>query len=133
MMITTEERLRVLQMVERGQLSARKAARLLEVLERRDAAHATESGVAGSQRQTAKPPRRLRVRVTDLQTGKPKIDITMPWSLVSVALAMGARFTPPAVDVDFTEVVGQLEGGAVGKVMDVVGDQEQERVEIFVE
>jgi len=50
-----------------------------------------------------------------------------------VALAMGARFTPPEVDVNFAEVVGQLEGGAVGKVMDLVGDQEQERVEIFVE
>ena len=129
-MATTEERLRVLSMVEKGQLSAEEGARLLEALgtkapERQRPGPTPVSTVSG--------PRRLRVRVTDLGTGQSKIDINMPWSLVSVGMSMGARFTPPDLNIDLEEVMDTLGAGGEGKVMDVIDEEDNERVEIFVE
>lgn len=75
----------------------------------------------------------MRVRVTDLTTGQRKVDINMPWSLVSVGMSMGARFTPPDLNIDMEQVMAQLDAGGEGKVMDVVDEEDNERVEIFVE
>ncbi len=53
--------------------------------------------------------------------------------LVNVGIKMGARFTPEVEGIDFDELVGSIRGGAQGKVMDVIDEEEGERVEIFVE
>ncbi|NLF02544.1 MAG: hypothetical protein GX601_16375 [Anaerolineales bacterium] len=128
-MTTTEERLRVLTMIEKGQLSAEEGARLLEALSAAGPASGLRSGPAA----TSRGPRRMRVRVTDLTTGQRKVDINMPWSLVSVGMSMGARFTPPDLNIDIEQVMAQLDAGGEGKVMDVVDEEDNERVEIFVE
>jgi hypothetical protein len=73
----------------------------------------------------------LRVRVTDLQTGEQKFDIDLPWNLVSVGMNMGARFAP--ADVDLETIVETVDQGAQGKIVDWVDEDDQERVEIFVE
>jgi len=125
-----EERMRVLTMIENGQVTAAEGARLLDAL---NAGAGTHSAGGASPAGRGKSPRRLRVRVTDLDTGQRKVDINMPWSMVSVGLALGARFTPPEVNVDMGEVMRNLEAGGGGKVMDVVDDEDRERVEIFVE
>jgi SHOCT-like domain len=129
-MSLAEERMRVLTMIENGQVSAVEGARLLDALGTgEDSRTSADTGWAGRM----KTPRRLRVRVTDLETGQRKIDISLPWSLVSVGMGLGARFTPPEVDVDMGELMRNLEAGREGKVMDVVDDDDRERVEIFVE
>ncbi len=132
-MTRAEERLRVLRLIERGLLTAAEGARLLESLDQTEAPPAGEGPTGPAHRSAARQPRRLRVRVTDLQSGKLKIDFQMPWSLIGVGLALGARFTPPEVDVDFNEVVRNARGGTTGKVIDVVDDDDQEHVEIFIE
>ena len=129
-MATTEERLRVLSMVEKGQLSAEEGARLLEALSTKAPERQRPGPTPVS---TGSGPRRLRVRVTDLGTGQSKIDINMPWSLVSVGMSMGARFTPPDLNIDLEEVMETLGAGGEGKVMDVIDEEDNERVEIFVE
>jgi hypothetical protein len=48
-------------------------------------------------------------------------------------MKMGARFAPDMEGVDFEELTEAVRSGASGKVMDVIDEEEGERVEIFVE
>ncbi|MFQ6100380.1 MAG: hypothetical protein ACE5OS_04000 [Anaerolineae bacterium] len=124
-MATAEERLEVLRMIQSGQITAEEGARLLEALKEKER---LGEPVPGSRR---KGPEQLRIRVTDLETGRQKIDVRMPWSLVNVGISMGARFAREEVRVeDFVEAV---QAGVEGKIMDVVDEEDNERVEIFVE
>jgi len=128
-MATAEERLRVLTLIEKGKVTAEEGARLLEALKDED----EEVGAKSRSSPGAWVPKRLLVRVTDLTTGQQKVNINLPWSLVSVGLSMGARFTPPDVAVDLEGIMEAVEAGAGGKVLDVADEEENERVEIFVE
>lgn len=125
-MATAEERLQVLKMIQSGQITAEEGARLLEAL--KEDRPPTEEPRHGNR---GKGPRQFRIRVTDLETGRQKIDMRMPWSLVNVGINMGARFAREEIQVeDFVEAV---QASAVGKIMDVVDEEDSERVEIFVE
>jgi hypothetical protein len=125
-MVTAEERLQVLKMIQSGQITADEGARLLEALEAED--RPQEEPRPGSQ---VKGPSQFRIRVTDLKTGRQKVDMRMPWSLVNVGINMGARFARDEVKVeDFIEAV---QAGAEGQIMDLVDEEDGERVEVFVE
>jgi hypothetical protein len=125
-MTTTEERLRVLKMIEEGKITAQQGAQLLEAMKGGSRQKEKEVPPARS-----KQPRRLRIRVTDLDTGQHKVNINMPWGLVSVGAKMGARFAPQDIDID--ELMTALESGTEGQIIDVVDEEDNERVEIFVE
>jgi hypothetical protein len=125
-MTIAEERMRILRMIEQGQVTAEEGARLLQALQQQP----DRSGAAQTS-ERGRTPRRLRVRVTDLQTGEQKFDIDLPWNLVSVGMNMGARFAP--ADVDLETIVETVDQGAQGKIVDWVDEDDQERVEIFVE
>ncbi len=125
-MATAEERMQVLKMIQGGQITAEEGARLLEALKEEDQPkEETRSEGRG------KGPRQFRIRVTDLETGRQKVDMRMPWSLVNVGVNMGARFAREEIEVgDFVEAI---QAGANGKIIDVVDEEDNERVEIFVE
>jgi len=121
---TSEERLKILKMVEDGKLNPEEAARLLGALGK------------GERKRTAfdeAESRWLRVRVTDLVTGKPKVNVNIPMRLVNVGLRVGARFIPDMEGVELKDLSQALEEGMTGKIIDVVDEQENERVEIFAE
>jgi len=125
-MVAAEERLQVLKMIQSGQITADEGARLLEALEAED--RPQEEPRPGSR---VKGPSQFRIRVTDLKTGRQKVNMRMPWSLVNVGINMGARFARDEVKVeDFIEAV---QAGAEGKIMDLVDEEDGERVEVFVE
>ena len=120
-----EERLRVLQMIQSGQVTAEEGARLLEAIKGKK--HLGESG-PGSR---VKGLQQIRIQVTDLETGRQKIDVRMPWNLINVGISMGARFARKEVEVnDFVEAI---QADTEGKIMDVVDEEGGERVEVFVE
>jgi hypothetical protein len=122
-MTITDERLQVLKMIQSGQVTAEEGIRLLEALEDRLPEARPSGRVRG--------PSQLRVRVTDLQSGRQKIDMAMPWRLVNVGLNMGARFARDEIQVE--ELVEAVQAGAEGKIVDVVDAKDGERIEIFVE
>jgi len=124
-MTTAEERLEVLKMIQSGQITADEGARLLEALEEKDRPQKRHPESRG------RGARQFRLRVTDLETGQEKIDMRMPWSLVNVGISMGARFARKEIKVD--EFAEAIQAGAEGKIMDVVDEEDGERVEIFVE
>jgi hypothetical protein len=126
-MATSEERMQILKMIEDGKISASDGAELLRALDRDQNAKAAEPLKGAS------APRWFRVRVTDLATGKSKVSVNIPMGLVNVGMKMGARFAPEMEGVDFDEITAAVRSGASGKVMDVIDEEEGERVEIFVE
>ena len=55
----------------------------------------------------------------------------MPWSLVNVGINMGARFAREEIKVEeFTKAV---QAGTDGMIMDVIDEENNEQVEIFIE
>lgn len=128
-MTTSEERMRVLRLIEEGKISAEEGARLLRALDKSGA-----GSKKGKARQSAPDSggRRMRLRVVDGATGKTRVDMTIPLGLVSMGLAVGARFVPDVADLDIGHLQDALRSGASGKILEVV-DEEGEVVEIFVE
>ena len=126
-MTTVEERMQILKMIEEGKISAEDGAKLLAALSAGSKADATRREAAGG---SAK---QFRVRVTDLTSGRNKVNINIPMSLVNVGLKMGARFAPDIEGINFDEIVAAIKSGSQGKIVDVVDDEDGERVEIYVE
>lgn len=126
-MATTEERMQILKMVAERKISAEEAARLLTALEpeKRKEGRAPVSAPGA--------PRWFRIRVTDLETGRSKVNVNLPMSLVNVGIKMGARFAPEVEGVEFQDIVEQIKSGAQGKIVDVEDIEDGERVEIYVE
>ena len=125
-MAASEERLRVLQMLEDGKISAEEATALLRALGKGQAA-----GRAGPTIGTEN--RYLRIRVTDLASGTGKVNVTIPLGLVSAGLKIAERFAPDFEGVDMQELERAIVSGAQGKIIEVLDTQDDERVEIYVE
>ena len=124
-MATTEERMQILKMIQEGKIGADEGAKLLSALgDKKSKSRAAASAPAA---------RWFRVRVTDLTTGKNKVNVNIPMSLVNVGIKMGARFIPKDADVDFEETIEQIRSGVQGKMIDAVNEEDGERVEIFIE
>ena len=123
-MSSQDERLRILKLIESGQVTAEQGAQLIEAL--------GES--SGRERPRAnQPPRTLRVRVTDLSTRRQKINVTIPVSLVEVGLKLGARLAPHVAGANADEIMAKIDGGATGRIFEMQDLDQGERVEIFVE
>jgi len=123
-MATVEERMQILKMIEEGKISAEEGAKLLAAL-------AAGSKPSASKREGG--PKQFRVRVTDLATGRNKVNINIPMSLVNVGLKMGARFAPDVAGINFDEIMEAVRSGSQGKIVDVVDEEDGERVEIYIE
>ncbi len=126
-MSSIEERMQILKMIEEGKISASEGTDLLRALDQDGVKHRSEP-VKG-----ASSPRWFRVRITDIRSGKSKVSVNIPMGLVNAGIKMGARFAPDLEGVDFDELTEMINSGAQGKIMDVVDNEEGERVEIFVE
>ena len=124
-MSTSEERMQVLKMVEKGQISVEEGARLLEAIEAAGSKEQARSGGGQS--------RWFRVRVTDLRTGKSKVNVNIPMSLVNVGMRLGAKFAPEVSGVQMEEIMNAVKEGASGKIVDVEDEEDGEHVEIYVE
>jgi len=123
-MVISAERAKILEMVERGQVSAKEGARLLGALERED-----ETRVNASEQSA----RWLHIRVSDLDTGRPKVNVNVPFELVKVGLQIGSRFAPDIEDLDMDEFVAELQSGVPGSLIEVEDEEGGERVEIYLD
>ena len=121
-MATIEERMRILRLIENGQLTAEEGARLLGAMEDRPT--------------TASPSqaRWVRVRVTDLRSNRQKVNINIPVGLLGIGVKLGARLTAGRDSaVDLEELMQSIRRGAQGKLVDIEDLEDGERLEVFVE
>lgn len=128
-MANTEERMKILKLIEEGKINAEEGAKLL-------------SALSDSRKNVPTPPRppgapggarMLRVRVTDTRTGRSKASVQIPLALVDAGLKIGAHFAPEVQGVDMSNVMEALRMGVTGKIIDVTDEEDGEHVEIFVE
>ena len=79
------------------------------------------------------PAKWFRVRVTDVATGRTKVNVNLPMTLVNVGLKMSARFAPELDHEQMNTIAEALKSGAMGKVVDVIDESDGEHVEVFIE
>lgn len=125
-MATVEERMKILKMVEEGRISAQEGAKLLAALSSGDRHKAPPAAPASQARW-------FRVRVVDLESGRNKVNVNIPMSLVTVGIKMGARFAPDVEGLDYEEIMEAIRSGVQGKILDRVDEEDGERLEIFIE
>lgn len=126
-MASVEERMQILKMIEEGKISAGEGADLLRALDQK------QKGAEPEPIKGASSPRWFRVRVTDSNTGRSKVNVNIPIGLVNVGIKMGARFVPELGEGDeYQQIMDAIRSGKQGKIIEVE-DDEGERVEIFVE
>lgn len=123
-MATAEERLKILKMIEEGKLSAEEGAKLLAAL---------ASGNRPLGGLSASGAKWLRVRVTDVGTGRSKATVQIPLALMDAGMKIGAHFAPEVEGVNMDQLMEALRSGVTGKIIDVVDEEDGEHVEIFVE
>lgn len=127
-MANAEERMKILKMIEEGKVSAEDGAKLLAALSegRRGPGGPAMARGAGAGRW-------LRIRVTDIATGRSKASVQIPLGLIDAGMKIGAHFAPEVEGVDMSYVMDALRSGVTGKIIDVTDDEDGEHVEIYVE
>jgi hypothetical protein len=53
--------------------------------------------------------------------------------LVNLGIKMGARFAPEMEDIDLDEIIQAIKDGAQGKIVEVEDEEDNERVQIYIE
>ena len=75
----------------------------------------------------------LRVRVSDLESGRQRVSVNLPLSWVAMGLRIGARYSPEVAALDPDELLSTLQSGATGQMVDVEDLDDGQRVQIFIE
>ncbi len=129
-MSVKEERDRILQMVEAGQVSAIQASDLLDVLEEEPGLREREI-----ERNKERRERTLRVRVTSLKARQQKVYAiaALPISVIHAGLRMGARVIPQLDNNALYDLLHAIENESTGRLLDLQDLERGERLEIFVE
>ena len=125
-MASSEERMKILKMIEEGKLSAEEGTKLLAALSEKKPASPRATGSLGGAKW-------LRIRVTDMRSGRSKASVQIPLALVDAGMKIGAHFAPEVEGVDMTNVMEALRSGVTGKIIDVTDEEDGEHVEIYVE
>ena len=126
MSTASAERLKILEMLEQGKITAEEAATLLRAIEGGRRGAPAASTPAGRKQF-------LRIQVTDMDSGAAKVNVTVPMGLVGAGLRMAERFAPDFEGFDMQELEELLASGADGKLIEVMDEEDNERVEIYVE
>jgi hypothetical protein len=119
--------MKILKMIEEGKLSAEEGTKLLVALGAKKSAPSRAPGMPGGGAKW------LRIRVTDMRSGRSKASVQIPLALVDAGLKIGAHFAPEVEGVDMTNVMEAMRSGMTGKIIDVTDDEDGEHVEIYIE
>ena len=126
-MVTNDERMKILKMLQEGKITADEAASLLESLEQ------GETPLKGDVVSKNLNGRWFRVRVTDKKNDKVKVNVRLPLSLVGVGLRMGKKYSPEMSDLDVEEIFQAIQAGEMGQIVDVEDEEEGDHVQVYVE
>jgi len=132
-MTTPEERMRILKMIQDGKITAEEGAHLIQALDTQKPPSTAGPGGTTPPPGGAKAARWFRVRVTDTNTGKTRVNVRLPVSLLHAGMKMRARFSPEVQGLDMDQLAQFINSGEVGKVVDVIDDEDGEHVEVFIE
>ena len=124
----SNERLRILQWVEDGKVSPEEGIRLIQALEEGDAQ--TRLPPHGPSRE---PSRWLRVQITHTTSGKVRLNVRLPVTVLNTGMKISARFSDEIGQIEMGKIFDAIEGGVTGQVIDVFAEQGEKRVQVFLE
>ncbi len=117
-----EDRLRILKMLEEKKITADEAERLLEAL--------------SGEQAVSHHSRFLKIRVWEGDSEKPKVNVSLPLSLVKWGMDLvpeSARAKIKGKNIDLSMLSEALEKNLTGKIIDVDEGEGGNKVEIWVE
>jgi hypothetical protein len=128
-MPTAKEKLKIIQMLKDKEISTVEAAELLKAMD------SSDSGKSGEQPHTKEIKRGkwMRVRVTDIGTGKIKVNLKLPIGILKTGLKLGAQFSPKLREMDPAKLLEAIQEGGPGKIVDVNEPDDNEHVEIIID
>ncbi|HZQ36343.1 MAG TPA: hypothetical protein VFD32_10440 [Dehalococcoidia bacterium] len=142
-----QERLRVLELLEQGKITAAEAAELLRALGDEDDERGEPNGRERRNRRDERErdrfeggrrglPRWFRVRVTDTRTGRMWANVSIPYGMVN----SGLRFAPgnfpfghAGLPLQMDDLLSALRSGRRGTIYDVTDSGKGQRIEIIVD
>ncbi len=127
------ERMRVLELLEQGKITAAEAAELLRALGEEEQEQRERTG--GRQ---GEQPRWFRVRVTDTATGRARANVSIPYGVVNFGMRFAPgtgsfRFRKKGMPHQVDDLIEALRTGKRGTIFDVTDRSDGERIEIIVE
>lgn len=127
MMATSEERMKILQMIQDGKITAEDGAKLLAAL--------TESTKPKRSRTVSRSgeSRYMRVKVTDMFSGKTKVSVNLPLGLVDTGLNIASNFMPDMGTDAAADISDAINEGLTGKIVDVYDEEDGEHIEIYID
>lgn len=140
------DRLKILEKVASGEISASSAADLLKgngaeqvaekEVEVEDLKRAEKSIVITEEfddRPAGSQPSWFKVRVNDLNSGKQRVAVNIPYKFMRWGLKMGKRFSPELHDLDVAMIDKMATDGGRGMLVEVMDNDSGEHVQIFLE
>jgi len=130
-MSSSQERVAVLTMIHQGTITAEQGLELLNALGDKQ-----KNTVPPAASEPVEQPRNghwFRVRISDLDSGRDRVNIRLPVTMLSTGMKMGARFSPKIDGVDPEKLVAMVQSGQVGKIVDVTDHKDREHIEISIE
>ena len=117
-------------MLQEGKISADEAAKLLESVD--------VGGKKGEKTVETDESRKgqgkfFRVMITDTDTGKSRVNLRIPLSVLGIGVKFGAQFAPQIGGIEQEQIMDAISSGQVGKILDVFDNEDGEHVEIFIE
>lgn len=127
------ERMRILELLEQGKITAAEAAELLSALEDRGRDRRERGRWSGWGPSEPPPgaPRRFRLRVTDTRTGREHANFTLPLGMLGIGIGIGRKFRMPG-NQHMDMIMEAVRAGKRGTIFDISGG-DGERVEISIE
>ena len=140
------DRLKILEKVASGEISASSAADLLQGGSSDSAASADADNDALKKAEksivitesydetsSGKSPSWFKVRVNDLSSGKQRVAVNIPYKMMRWGLKMGKRFSPDLQDLDVAMLDQMASEGGPGMLVEVMDNNSGEHVQIFLE
>ncbi len=124
-MASSDERLKILTLIQQGKLSPEEGLRLLDALNKPAGVKSTPPA-AGTARW-------MRVLITDTVSGKTRVNVRLPVTMLNTGIKMGARFSTDLGQQEMDHIKEAIRSGATGKVLDVIDEEDSEHIEVMLE
>lgn len=124
-MAISEEKRQILRMIQDGQITAEEGGRLMAALE------STERRTSPPSPERDQAPDQIRIQINDLDTGKQKVNFSMPLNMVNIGVKLGARLAMEEIKLE--DFIAAAEAGVTGKIAEMRDEEGREHIEIFLE
>ncbi len=126
--MTSEEKMKVLKMIEQGKITADEGAKILEAID--------EGDKDTEQIPMPKEGKTFKIKVTDMNSGAVKVNLGLPLGLARLIKS----FIPPGEvarledrGIDVETILSDLDSGTVGKLVEIQDEKDNHRIEIWIE